>query len=138
MTYFKIYFYEKRNTAGVDIFRHLLAWLYNLTICIIEAVDMEGYLCLTFSWRRPLSYRNQSIDLQNSANQWTGFYVIRVSVMKELSKQMFNKCMKLYSLILLILSSRKPNIAALLFNEMKITADVLYHLRIQNSRKHLH
>ena len=33
--------------------------------------------------RRPLSYRNQSIDLQR-ANQWTGFYMIMASVMKEL------------------------------------------------------
>ena len=34
---------------------------------------------LTLSWRRPLTYRNQS-----SANQWTGFYMITASVMKEL------------------------------------------------------
>ena len=33
--------------------------------------------CLTLSWRRPLSYRNQ---------QCTGFYVITASVMKELSR----------------------------------------------------
>ena len=33
---------------------------------------------LTLSWRQPLSYRNQS-------NQWTGFYMITASVMKELS-----------------------------------------------------
>ena len=38
---------------------------------------------LTLSWRRPLSYRNQSIDLR--ANQWTGFYIITASVMKELT-----------------------------------------------------
>ena len=37
---------------------------------------------LTLSGRRPLSYRNQSIDC--SANQWTGFYMITASVMKEL------------------------------------------------------
>ena len=36
---------------------------------------------LTLSWRRLLSYRNQSIY---SANQWTGFYMITASVMKEL------------------------------------------------------
>ena len=30
----------------------------------------------TLSWRRPLSYRNQSIDLQICrANQWTDFYM---------------------------------------------------------------
>ena len=34
---------------------------------------------LTLSWRMPLSYRNQS-----SANEWTGFYMITASVMKEL------------------------------------------------------
>ena len=32
---------------------------------------------LTLSWRRPLSYRNQS-------NQWTGFYMTTVSIMEEL------------------------------------------------------
>ena len=31
-----------------------------------------------------LSYRKQSIDLLCSANQWTGFYLITTSVMKEL------------------------------------------------------
>ena len=37
---------------------------------------------LTLSWRQPLSYRNQS-------NQWTGFYMITASVMKELSSPTF-------------------------------------------------
>ena len=41
---------------------------------------------LTLSWRGPLLYRNQSIDLQSKANQWTGFYMITVSVMKVLKK----------------------------------------------------
>ena len=36
---------------------------------------------LTLSWRRSLSYRNQICG----ANQWTGFYVITASVIKELS-----------------------------------------------------
>ena len=40
---------------------------------------------LTLLWRGPLSYRNQSIDLICSANQWTGFYIITVSVMKGLN-----------------------------------------------------
>ena len=35
---------------------------------------------LTLSCRRPLSYRNQS------ANQWTGLYMITASVMKELNE----------------------------------------------------
>ena len=38
---------------------------------------------LNLSWQRPLSYRNQSIC---SANQWTGFYMITASVVKELMK----------------------------------------------------
>ena len=39
------------------------------------------YLLSTLSWRRPLSYRNQSIGLRSK----TGFYMITVSVMKELN-----------------------------------------------------
>ena len=44
---------------------------------------------LTFSWRRPLSYRNQSTDLLFDLiwfDQWTGFHTITDSVMKELKK----------------------------------------------------
>ena len=46
---------------------------------------------LTLSWRKPLSYRNQSIDrpLIGGANQWTGFYMITASITNELIK--FNK-----------------------------------------------
>ena len=33
---------------------------------------------LTLSWRRSLSYKNQSIDLEN---QWNGFYMIGTSIM---------------------------------------------------------
>ena len=42
---------------------------------------------LTLSWRRSLSYRNQSIDLFRKIcgeNQWTCFYMITASVMKGL------------------------------------------------------
>ena len=47
-------------------------------------------LGLTVSWRRSLSYRNQSIDLQpiQLTNQWTGFYMKRATTMKELSQRM--------------------------------------------------
>ena len=44
---------------------------------------------LTFSWRGSLSYRNQI-----RANQWTGFYMIRNSVMKELTPQNIQKSVK--------------------------------------------
>ena len=49
---------------------------------------------LPLSWRGPLSYRNQSIDLQrksmdwflyDNGNQWTGFYMITASVLKGLN-----------------------------------------------------
>ena len=39
---------------------------------------------LTLSWRRPLSYRNQS-------NQWTGSYMITASVMKGLNEHVAPK-----------------------------------------------
>ena len=48
----------------------------NITLKLIN-------ILLTLSWRRPLSYRNQSIDCL--ANQWTGFYMITASVMKGLN-----------------------------------------------------
>ena len=40
---------------------------------------LTGFLAL--SWRRSLSYKNQIAIIQN---QWTGFYMIRNSVLKEL------------------------------------------------------
>ena len=55
---------------------------WTLTFEIINSIltHMEK---LTLSWRRPLSYRNQSID------QWTGFYMITASVMKGLKQIYF-------------------------------------------------
>ena len=50
----------------------------------VNLFDLLNPDLLTLSWRRPLSYRNQSIDLLCSANQWTGFYMITVFVMKQL------------------------------------------------------
>ena len=38
---------------------------------------------LTLSWWRPLSYKNQSIDLQSKSMD--GFYMITDSVIKELN-----------------------------------------------------
>ena len=47
--------------------------------CILMALILKVIISnlLTLSWRRPLSYRNQSTE-------WTGFYMITASVMKEL------------------------------------------------------
>ena len=61
----------------------------------------KAIFSLTLSWRRPLSYRNQSIVC--SANQWTGFYMITASVMKGLKKE-FNS---------IITHHRKPYLAVL-------------------------
>ena len=49
------------------------------------SVIIFGTVSLTLSWRGPLSYRNQYIDLQSKANQWAGFYMITAFVMKELT-----------------------------------------------------
>ena len=46
-------------------------------------IETSGNL-LTLSWRRLLSSRNQSIDLQSKAKLWTGFYKITASFMKGL------------------------------------------------------
>ena len=46
---------------------------------------------LTLSWRRFLSYRNQSIDL--FCNQWTGFCIIGTSVMKD-SRRRSSACIE--------------------------------------------
>ena len=47
-------------------------------------------IAVTLSWQRPLSYKNQSIDLQSRANQWTGFYMITAFVMKKLPWKFLN------------------------------------------------
>ena len=53
------------------------------TYYILSGIAVSTLNTLTLSWQRPLSYRNQSIDLL--VNQWTGFYMITASVMKELT-----------------------------------------------------
>ena len=47
---------------------------------------------LTLSWRRPLSCRTSPLIC--SANQWTGFYMIAASVMKELMENFIFCAMK--------------------------------------------
>ena len=49
-------------------------------VCMCAHLIIYFSTCLTLSWRRPLSYRNQS-----QINQWTGFYMITAAAMKELS-----------------------------------------------------
>ena len=60
--------------------------LKNVTLCKFWS-NCSLFLnsTLTLSWRRPLSYGNQSIDLLCKSNQWPGFYIITASVMKELN-----------------------------------------------------
>ena len=49
----------------------------------LKDISKESAKDLRYSWRRPLSYRNQSIDLRSKS----GFYMITASVMKELTRQ---------------------------------------------------
>ena len=52
-------------------------------------ISLLTFACLTLSWGRSLSCRNQSIDFQICiSNQWTGFYMIGTSVMKKLKSTM--------------------------------------------------
>ena len=50
-----------------------------------KALNTSLITNLTLSWRRSLLYRNQPFIC--SANQYTGFYMIRTIVMKELNTQ---------------------------------------------------
>ena len=42
--------------------------LVNWTTTTLNFFDLV--ICLTLSWRRPLSYRNQSIDLRSKSKDW--------------------------------------------------------------------
>ena len=48
-----------------------------------KVASVTAWRHLTLSWRRPLSYRNRANQCR--ANQWTGFYMISVPIMKELA-----------------------------------------------------
>ena len=60
-----------------------------VTLISTEIPLKENIFRKTLSWWRSLSDRNQSIDLLS--NQWTGFYIIRTSVIKELMQLSFWK-----------------------------------------------
>ena len=88
-------FWKNQKTIITDIFRGyaigIWAW-YGLEKTMSGSLDLQKLQCiplwhLTLSWRRPLSYRNQSIDLRS--NQWTGFYMITAAVMKQLNWDCF-------------------------------------------------
>ena len=59
-------------------FMKTFSTLYNMlrmeqTICMLRTLvqnDMYVLDSLTLSWRRPLSYRNQSIDLKSKSMKW--------------------------------------------------------------------
>ena len=70
-----------------QIRRKLRIWSHVLKKSIMKNFNFLCSACsymkiLTLSWRRPLSYRNQSLIC--SASQWTGLYMITTSVMKQL------------------------------------------------------
>ena len=63
-----------------------LEWKQTLTHSHSNA-SWINHLQFTLSWRRSLSYRNQSLLYRNQifrTNQWNGFYIIGISVMKKL------------------------------------------------------
>ena len=69
---------------------HLLRHVH-LSGCFWARAQIEHIFILTLSWRWPLSYRNQSIDLLHKSmdwflydNGWSGLYIITATVMKEL------------------------------------------------------
>ena len=56
-------FYVWGSKQCVILHLHLIIqWLESTTISFIS-IFVSSATCLTLSWRRPLSYRNQSIDL---------------------------------------------------------------------------
>ena len=57
--FFSVSVYEKQLFP--TILTHFMPLVYVYTFL---------YLCLTLSWRRPLSYRNQSIDLRYKSMDW--------------------------------------------------------------------
>ena len=80
---------EVPQFVSVSKLKFQIWWQVNLTdhcdtfMCILKRLPKKSSFCrvsLTLSWRCYLSYRNQS-----RANQWTGFYTIGTSVMKELN-----------------------------------------------------
>ena len=69
---------------------HLL-WHIRLSGYFWTRAQIEHIFIWTLSWRKPVSYRNQFIDLLHKSmdwflydNGWTGFYIITASIMKEL------------------------------------------------------
>ena len=44
--------------------------MFKILETILEVLIYLSENSLTFSWRRPLSYRNQSIDLQSKSMDW--------------------------------------------------------------------
>ena len=81
----------KNTHGGVLLLVKVQASENNFAKCINHL--WKFFIFLTLSWQRYLSYRHQAIDLLCksmdslicSANQWTGFYMIETSVMKELN-----------------------------------------------------
>ena len=65
-------------------------------------------ICLTLSWRRPLSYRNQSIDLRSKSMDW--FLYVTASVMKGLTSKLKYYRWKSYNwlFILFIINNSFP------------------------------
>ena len=61
------YFFQQRNAKKSNNFnRKWNKWSIRSQICFVHVL----YFPLTLSWRRPLPYRNQSIDLHSKSVDW--------------------------------------------------------------------
>ena len=70
----------------VDFIERTKLYFFNIPYLKIIGNLVLKLILLTLSWRRSLSYRNQSIDLL-----WTVSYMIGTSFMKELSRKSIQK-----------------------------------------------
>ena len=83
-----------KNCTSSQMFTHIFRKFLDQHFCkfrkIRDRLDWQEDLnkarmfYLTLPWRSPLSYRNQSLDLQSKS--MAGFHMITASVMKELTR----------------------------------------------------
>ena len=77
MTFCVPYSFWKRQWKSFEIWYDLFPLLWNKRRIVISTPSVKALKLskcwehlLTFSWRRPLSYRNQSSDLQSKSMDW--------------------------------------------------------------------
>ena len=86
-----------------SFYQRQLAYVENLKLVRCK---QSKKLFLTLTWQRSLSYRNQ----------WTGFYMIEISAMKELKYH--NEKMHLQVMLKCLTSFNKPHLLELSYKEL--------------------